>query len=119
MLLDETDIAAAEHYDSLQISASQVGLRINNDKTKFIHINYHREGAPPKALEGLIVVRGFKYLVTRITSFLLDFRQRRGIAWINFWKLQTIWKSTSLSLHLKLRLFDSLILSILLYDVES
>ena len=115
VLLDETDIVAAEHYDNLQNSASQVGLRINKDKTKIMHINYHREGAPPKALEGLEVVEDFKYLGTRIDSPLSDFRQRRGIAWSKFWKLQTIWTCTSLSLHLKFRLFDSLILSILLY----
>ena len=53
MLYDETDIAAAEHYDNLQNSAFQVGLRINKDKTKTMHINYHREGAPPSATEGL------------------------------------------------------------------
>ena len=53
MLLDETDIAAAEHYDYLFCSTSQAGLRTNKDKTKIMNINYHREGAPPKAVEGL------------------------------------------------------------------
>ena len=53
MLLDETDIVAAEHYDYLFCSASQAGLRTNKDKTKIMNINYHREGAPPKAVEGL------------------------------------------------------------------
>ena len=53
MLLDETDIAAAEHYDYLFCSASQAGLRTNKDKTKIMNINYHREGAPPKAVERL------------------------------------------------------------------
>ena len=41
------------------------------------------------------------------------------MTWSNFLKLQTIWRSTSLSLHLKLRLFDSLILFILLHSAES
>ena len=46
VLFDETQIAAAEHYGNLQISPSQVGLRINNSETKMSQINYHREGAP-------------------------------------------------------------------------
>ena len=65
MLLDETGIAAAEHYDNLQINASQTGLRINKDKTKIMHINYPKEVTPPKALEGLKVVEDFKYLGAR------------------------------------------------------
>ena len=47
----------------------------------------------------------FKYLGARIASSLSDFRQQRGVAWSNFWKLETIWRSTSLPLHLKLRCF--------------
>ena len=48
----------------------------------------------------------FQYLGAQIASPLSDFCRQRGIAWSNFWKLQTIWRSASLSLHLKLRLFD-------------
>ena len=62
VLLDEDDITAAEHHDILQKSASQVGLRTNKNRTKIVRINYHREGAPHKALEGLDVVQDFKYL---------------------------------------------------------
>ena len=46
-----------------------------------MHTNYHREGTPPKALEGLEVVEDFKYLGGRIALSLPDFRQRKGIAW--------------------------------------
>ena len=84
-----------------------------------MHTNYHREVTSPKALEGLEVVEDFEYLGARIALSLSDFRQRRGITRSNFWKLQIIWRSNNLSLHLKLRLFDSLILSILLYGAES
>ena len=119
MLLDETEVASADHYENLKNNASCVGLQINKDKTKIMHINYRRVGPPPKALEGLEIVEDFKYLGARISSSLSDFRQRRGIAWSNFWKLQTIWRSAYISLQLKLRLFDSLILSILLYGAES
>ena len=71
-------------------------LRINKGKTKIMHMNYHREAAPSKALEDLEVVEELKYLDARLASSLPDFPQQRGIVWSNFWKLQTIWRSTSL-----------------------
>ena len=61
-----------------------------------MHMNYNREGAPSKALEDLEVAEEFKCLGARLASLLLDFRQRRGTTWSNFWKLQAIWRSTSL-----------------------
>ena len=48
-----------------------------------------------------------------------DFLRRRGLAWANFWKLHKLWISSNVPLALKLRLFDSLILSILLYGSET
>ena len=65
-----------------------------------MHINYHREGAPRKALDRLEAEEDFKYLDAKITSSLSGSRLQRGIAKSNFWKLQTIRRSTSLSLHL-------------------
>ena len=59
VLLDETDIAAAEHYGNLQNCTSQVGLRINKDKTEIMH----REGASSKAPVGLKAVEDFVYLM--------------------------------------------------------
>ena len=37
------------------------------------------------------------------------------LAWRKFWKLATVWKSKEISLSLKLHLFDSLIISIILF----
>ena len=91
MLLEETGITAADH-----IATYKTMLRINKGKTKIMYINYHREGAPSKALEDLEVAEDFKYLGAILASLLPDCRQRRGITWGNFWKLQTIWRSTSL-----------------------
>ena len=48
-------------------------LKINKGKTKIMHINYHREGAPSKALEDLAVVEDFKYLGARLALSLSDF----------------------------------------------
>ena len=69
VLLDEAGITAAEHYANLQNSAKNQ----NQGKTKIMHINYHREGAPSKALEDLAVVEDFKYLGARLALSLSDF----------------------------------------------
>ena len=49
----------------------------------------------------------------------MDFRRRRRLAWSQFWKLDTVWKSKEISLSLILHLFDSLILSIIFYNAET
>jgi len=41
------------------------------------------------------------------------------MAWSVLWKLETVWRSQSLNLETKLRLFDSLVLSVMLYGAES
>ena len=53
-------------------------------------------------------VTDFQYLGSMIASPVEDLKQRRGLAWAVFWKLETIWHSTTLSTNTKLRLFDSL-----------
>ena len=82
-------------------------------------VNHEHNDQPPKALDKLEIVDDFKYLGAKIASSYDNFKRRHGIAWSQFWKLETIWRSTKISLKLKLRLFDSLILSILMYGGES
>ena len=95
-----------------------VGLKINKDKTKIFLVNYQLSNPVP-ILATLEVVEHFKYLGAKIASSYNDFKQRRGIAWNQFWKLEKIWRSKDLTINLKLRLFDSLILSIHLFGAET
>ena len=67
----------------------------------------------------LEVVDNFKYLGAYIANCHADFKRRKGLAWTQFWKLATVWKSKELSLKVKLQLFDSLILSVLFYNSET
>ena len=64
------------------------------------------------------IVTDFKYLGSRAVS-LEDFRKRKAIAWNKFWQLSNVRRSKTIDITLKLRLFDSLILSILLYGAEA
>ena len=48
-----------------------------------------------------------------------DLKWRHAIAWSNFWKLEHIWRSQTVSITTKHRLFDSLITSAFLYGSDS
>ena len=67
----------------------------------------------------LEVVDDFKYLGAYIANSHTDSKRRKGLAWNQFWKLATVWKSKEISLSVKLHLFDSLILSISFHNSET
>ena len=48
-----------------------------------------------------------------------DILSRISMAWGAFWKLTKIWKAEHLSLKLKLEIYSTAVLSILLYGCES
>ena len=43
-------------------------------------------------------------------------RVRKGQAWAAFWSMSKIWKSDEITLSLKLRIYDTMCLSVLLYS---
>ena len=108
---DSKETAAGEHLQNLEREAATVGLKINGDKSKILLVNYQFSNQLPTSLEKLEIVEDFKYLGAKIVSSYDDFKRRCGIAWSKFWRLEKVWRSTKISLKLKLRLFDSLILS--------
>ena len=128
VLLDKNEIEAIEHFEMIESFAEEVGLKVNYDKTKIMTRNIENSRAEEsnnilvmklsedKKLE---VVDDFKYLGAYIANCHQDLKRRKGIAWSQFWKLITIWKSSEISLQLKLHLFDSLIISIFFYGAET
>ena len=93
-------------------------LLINFKKTKVWFLGC--EAASLVVLEQEVAqVKDFCYLGSMISSPLDDLRRRRGMAWSVFWKLETVWRSQSLNLETKLSLFDSLVLSVMLYGAET
>ena len=117
-LLEHTQTGAQEQVNSLSSTAKEVGLVINDDKTKFIAINIPEN--PTLELEGLSLerVEDFKYLGSYVVSAEKDFKHRRGKAWGAFWTMKNIWYS-KLNLQLKVRLLRSAVLSVLLYGSET
>ena len=99
----------------------KVGLKINGPKTEFMFSGYWDPSAPAITLHlasglSLKLVKDFKYLGTWLISSMNDFKTRRAAAWSAIRRLNRIWTSTALSTYIKLRLFNSLVVSILLYN---
>ena len=48
-----------------------------------------------------------------------DFKRRRALAWSAFWKPERLWGSSQLSISTKVKLFNTIYVTILLYGCES
>ena len=107
--LDQDETEAIEHFQTIEFSARKVCLNINYNTTK-IMINI--DNPKKEVIEGKLVMKiaeytvlveadDFKYPVAYIVNCHVDFKRCRGLAWSQFWKLETIWKSKGISLSLK------------------
>ena len=108
--------------NELATISSQVGLKINEGKTKILKINTDRND--PVTLQGnaLEEVETFTYLgsiVDRQGGTDADIKARIGKARTAFIQLQNIWKSKAMSIRTKIRLFNSNVKSVLLYGAET
>ena len=107
----------------LQTEGAKFGLNISWSKTKIQNIS---SGAPPDpvVVDGNLVetVTDFKYLGSIIESGSGSHKEilrRITLAGSVLNSLSSIWKEKRLSLQLKLRLFNSLVVPVLLYGSET
>uniref|UniRef100_A0A914V3E1 Reverse transcriptase domain-containing protein n=1 Tax=Plectus sambesii TaxID=2011161 RepID=A0A914V3E1_9BILA len=108
---------------ALERSAACVGLRISDQKTKIIRVGY-KTTLPRITINGNQVeeLQEFTYLGSVIAAdgdATRDVTCRIGKAFAVFQRLCSIWNSASLSLHLKLRLFSTIVLPTALYAAET
>ena len=61
----------------------------------------------------------FRYLGSMMASSVSDLKRRKGLAWAAFWKLQRLWRSSTIHISTKVRLFGTTCVTILLYGCES
>ena len=108
---------AQSQLNKIAQAAAEVGLNINVGKTKVMSLNLP---APKISLNDveLKVVDDFEYLGSYIASTDHDIQCRKGKAWGAFWKLNRVWQSTA-PMTLKMDIFKSSVLSILLYASET
>ena len=54
-----------------------------------------------------------------MASSISDLSRRKALAWSAFWKLERIWRSPTISIATKIRLFNSTCVTVFLYGCES
>ena len=117
-LLENNQECAQQQLDNLCATAHQVGLEINAGKTKVVTYNLPENTIIELEGNPLEKVDDFQYLGSYVGSTEKDLKHRKGKAWSAFWKLDNIWTSKA-DLTLKLKLFNSSVLSVLLYGSET
>ena len=94
------------------------GLIINDDKTEEYKIKY----TPIPKKNEIYNKKDWEWKKCKILGSLIDttedFRRRKSLALYNFQNLQDIWNNTKITIHLKHRIFNSLIKPIFMYNSE-
>ena len=113
---------AQQKVTRLSENGLKTGLKINKEKTKTIRIN--SRNANPIVLDGDDVedVETFKYLgayVDKTGGANYDIRCRIGQASSAFKRFTKVWNSSSYWRRTKIRLFNSNVVSVLLYGCET
>ena len=124
-LISDNPVNCQQLTDSLWNTAKSYGLNVSLSKTenlvssKFVRnitgIN-NPSGTPIKT------VNTFKYLGQTIASdgyFSIEIKKRCSMALTALNKLLIIWKAANISIRVKVKIYNSLVLSVLLYGCET
>ena len=108
----------------LERAAGAHGMEISSEKSKVMVNSHNQQAATSIKLNGqeLEEVDNFKYLGSTLTkdgSSTKEVKTRLSLAGSAMTRLNTIWKSKSISFPVKLKLYKSLVVAILLYGCES
>src|SRR6218665_822152 len=120
-LIADTEVYLQKLTDRVDGSNRRMGLKINTGKTKTMTIGKQHEDIPIK-LGGVVLeqVTKFVYLggtVTEDERCTEDIR-RIGLACAAFEKLDKIWRTRSISLKTKMKLYWALVLPVLMRGSE-
>ncbi len=102
--------------------SQKVGLRVNIEKTKDLRVNSRVTEAFRIGEEVIERVDDFLYLGAKIDEnggTILDVQQRINKARGAFSRLKNVWSTSNISLHLKIKLFNDCVKSVLLYGCET
>ena len=116
----ETIIPQAQvQLNGTAAAAGKLGLIINVPKTEFMTKNCNPHPTLHVYGEPINHVTDFKYLGSKMASAASDLKRRKALAWCAFWKLERLWRSSQLSISIKVKLFHTTCVTILLYGCES
>ena len=120
-LLSHTERHIQEKTDRLWSYGQQIGLKVNNKKTKLMTVNVHRNVKIMVGGEAIETTKAFSYLGSTVTEHggaEEDIRSRLGKARTAFARLKPVWKSSQYSRHTKVKIYNSCVLLVLLYGAE-
>jgi len=120
--MTETPVDLQIVTDKVGKQAARLGLVINSDKTQVMAISKDAKQLKIQ-LDGkdLQQVKEFVYLggvVTEDGRCDADIKRRIGLTYASFSKLGNIWNSRSLPRQVKMKVFESMVMPILLYGSE-
>ena len=124
---DDLGLLSSRHQDiqrkteDLSETASTIGLKLNAKKTQVLRKNAATNNPVTANGRQLEDVEDFVYLGSKVTTngdCDLEINTRIIKANQAFAMLRAIWRSTGLSIHTKIRIFRSNVLSVLLYGSE-
>ena len=122
-LMAESGSQLQELTTRVHESSKRFGLKINGEKTKTMTIGKEKEKINI-TLEGeeLEQVAEFVYLggvITEDAESTRDIRKRIGLASAMFGKLRKLWRSGNISTRTKTKLYETLVIPVLMYGAES
>ena len=106
----------------LEDNSAKVGLKRNAKKCKVLKVNNKSEASLNVRNCEVEEKNSFTYLganVTKDDGGITNIRKRIAMAGASFRRLNKIWKVTNISRKVKVSLFKSLVLSVLLYGCET
>ena len=109
-LLESSIPRAQKQLSTTTDSAASVGLMINTDKTEYLTLNCPTNQHLMVGQIALNRVDDFRYLGSMVVKSLSDFKRRHGLSWSVFWKLEKIWRSDSVPIHLKIEILNHLLI---------
>ena len=118
-LLESSIPRAQAQLTRTAAAAESLGLIISVPKTEYMTINCNPQ--PPLQVYGepIKYVTDFKYLGSMMGSSTSDFSRRKALAWYAFWKLEHLWRSPTITVATKVKLFNTTCVTVLLYGCES
>ena len=123
-LLDEDEVGNQDMTNKLVKNAKMVGLRLNVPKTKCMAVGMEADASINIEVDGEKVekVCDFVYLGSCLEdsgAVEKDVRTRIGKAGATFQKMKNVWRASKLTLKIKLRMYNAIILPTVLYGSET
>jgi len=118
-LLESSMPRAQSQLNRVAEAAADLGLVISAPKTEYMVTHCNPQPALQVYGNPINHVTDFRYLGSKMASSISDLKRRMALAWTAFWKLERLWRSQSIPISTKVKLFDITCVTILLYGCES